>query len=163
MRKRIVLSNTNALEVQGMRDYTADMVGKSDFEDAINTDGTPAMGLLPTVGEEGKGTGLVGKVVGLSGETVDCLRAAEAFKTTQSWGLFRRPGMLVRKESVKLGRWMVNAEEEKDTLRVVVDGNRGTGKSLMLVHALASASVRKWIVFNIPEGMFYHFPGLFRG
>jgi small subunit ribosomal protein S29 len=47
----------------------------------------------------------------------------------------------------------VKAEEGKKTLRVVVDGERGTGKSLMLVHAMASACVRGWVLFNIPEGM----------
>jgi len=39
---------------------------------------------------------LVGSVVGLPENVVDSLRAAEAFKPTQGWGLFRRPGILIR-------------------------------------------------------------------
>jgi small subunit ribosomal protein S29 len=74
----------------------------------------------------------------------------EAFKTTQGWGLFRRPGLLIREESVMLSRKLIQAEE--GNLRLVIDGERGTGKSLLLLHAMATAFVRGWIVINIPEG-----------
>lgn len=93
-----------------------------------------------------------GKVVGIPGPVVDSLRAAEAFKITQGWGLFRRPGLLVREESLKISRMMKEAEESKKMLRLVVDGGRVTGKSMMLVHAMATAFTRGWIVLNIPEG-----------
>lgn len=125
IRKRIVLSNTNALEVVGMEDLTSEMV---------------------------LDTKLIGKVIGLEGKTVDSLRAAEAFKTTQSWGIFRRPGLLVRKESVKLARKMVDREQSKETLRLILDGDRVSGKSMMLIHTMATAFLRGWIVLNIPEG-----------
>ena len=125
LRKRIVLSNTNALEVQGMQEFDKEVLLEE---------------------------GLVGKVVGLKGATVDQLRASEAFKTTQGWGLFRRPGVLVRKESLELSRRLVDAEEGKQTLRLVVDGDKGSGKSLLMIHAMATAFVRGWIVVNIPEG-----------
>lgn len=128
LRKRIVLSNTNALEVLGLQDLTKE-----------------------TVIDES----LVGSVVGLEGTTVDSLRAAEAFKTTQSWGMFRRPGLLVREESLQLAKEMVAVEENKEVLRVVIDGDKGTGKSLMLVHAMATAFLRGWVVLNIPEGIFF--------
>jgi small subunit ribosomal protein S29 len=126
LRKRVVLSNTNALEVLGMADLTGGMV---------------------------RDASLVGKVVGLDGKTVDCLRAAEAFKPTQGWGLFRRPGLLVREESIVLADKLIAAEEGKETLKLVIDGERGTGKSLMLLYALATAALRGWVVLNIPEGM----------
>jgi small subunit ribosomal protein S29 len=92
------------------------------------------------------------------GSTVDSLRAVEAFKTTQGWGLFRRPGLLVREESVAVSRKLIMSEDGgNEMLRLVIDGERGTGKSLLLLHAMATAFVRGWIVVNIPEGMSSHF------
>lgn len=125
MRKRIVLSNTNALEVQGMVDI--------DKENVLDS-------------------ALVGSVAGLSGPVVDQLRAVEAFKTTQAWGLFRRPGLLVRGDSMELSQMMAGMENSKQMMRLLVDGERGSGKSLLLLHAMATAFVRGWIVVNIPEG-----------
>jgi small subunit ribosomal protein S29 len=156
MRKRIVLSNTNALEVEGMRELDGQLVGEWEkgitLGDAERGDWVldGALGMV----EQGKGEGeeVIGKVVGLMGSTVDSLRAVEAFKTTQGWGLFRRPGLLVREESVALSRKLILSEEGK-LLRLVIDGDRGTGKSLLLLHAMATAFVRGWIVLNIPEGM----------
>ncbi|KAB8302081.1 hypothetical protein EYC80_005532 [Monilinia laxa] len=124
LRKRIVLSNTNALEVEGLED----------------------LGLHNVGGEE-----LVAKVVGLSGSTVDSLRASEAFKITQGWNLFRRPAILVREESAVLVKALEDAETEKLTARLVVDGGRASGKSLMLLHGMASAFVKGWIVLNIAD------------
>jgi small subunit ribosomal protein S29 len=152
MRKRIVLSNTNALEVEGMQDLDAEMVEgmvrvRDESEEAV------LAGALGMVGEENEeGEGVVGKVVGLGGATVDSLRAVEAFKTTQGWGLFRRPGLLVREESVVISRKLVEGEKG-GVVRLVVDGERGAGKSLLLLHAMATAFVRGWIVLNIPEGL----------
>ncbi|TVY87262.1 37S ribosomal protein, mitochondrial [Lachnellula willkommii] len=125
MRKRIVLSNTNALEVDGLVDLSREMSGSLEKQ--------------------------VGKVVGLEGATVDGLRAVEAFKTTQGWGLFRRPSVLIREESVHLGKRMVDVEQGKETLKVVIDGAKGTGKSMLLLQAMATAFVRGWIVLNVPE------------
>jgi small subunit ribosomal protein S29 len=44
----------------------------------------------------------------------------------------------------------------------VVDGERGTGMSLLLLHAMATAFVRGWIVLNIPEGMISPFKTLIK-
>lgn len=137
MRKRVVLSNTNALEVVGLKDFD-----KAMLEEVLK----------PEFKESGASDGLLGKVVGLQGETVDALRAVEAFKPNQGWGLFRRPGVLMREESVVLSRKIVDAEKKKQVLRLVVDGDKGTGKSLMLVQALATAVLRDWVVMTIPEG-----------
>jgi small subunit ribosomal protein S29 len=123
MRKRIVLSNTNALEVADMEDMTPTL--KADQ---------------------------VGKVIGLPGAIVDQLRAVEAFKTTQGWGMFRRPGLLVRSESIEIVKIMEDAEAGKKTSRTIIDGERGAGKSLMLLQAMSTAYLNGWIVLNIPEG-----------
>jgi small subunit ribosomal protein S29 len=146
MRKRIVLSNTNALEVAGMRDLDSQMV-----DQLVRKEDAVLDGALLSVGEVQED--VVGTVIGLKGETVDSLRAVEAFKTTQGWGLFRRPGLLVREESVVLSRRMIQAVEEKKALRLVIDGEKGSGKSLMLLQAMATAFVKGWVVLNIPEGM----------
>jgi small subunit ribosomal protein S29 len=123
LRKRIVLSNNNALAVQGLRDMTADL-------DATQ----------------------IGTVLGLPGPLVDQLRVVEAFKTTQGWGLFRRPAMLARAESVDIANKMEAACKAKKTLSIILDGERGTGKSVMLLQAMATAFLKGWIVINIPEG-----------
>jgi small subunit ribosomal protein S29 len=100
----------------------------------------------------GEDHGVAGQVVGLQDATVDALRASEAFKPTQGWGIFRRPGLLIRKESVELSKKLVDAQYDKSMVRLVLDGDRGTGKSLMLIHAMATAFTKGWIVLNIPEG-----------
>lgn len=125
MRKRIVLSNVNAIEVP-LTDLS-----KENLLDLQ----------------------LVGKVVGLPDVVVDQLRAVEAFKITQGWSLFRRPAVLVRRESVKIATMLEDAAGKKETCRVVLDGQRGAGKSMLVTHALASAFLKGWIVINIPEGM----------
>jgi len=125
MRKRIVLSNTNALEVETMQDLDATLI-----HDAAN----------------------IGKVMGLPGTVVDQLRAVEAFKTTQGWGMFRRPGMLIREETVQIADAMKAAQVQKNTAVTIIDGERGTGKSMMLLQAMTTAFLKSWIVVNIPEG-----------
>ncbi|MBN6743425.1 hypothetical protein JKG47_23815, partial [Acidithiobacillus sp. MC6.1] len=62
---------------------------------------------------------------------------------------------MIREESVAVTEAMKRAEEMKMDMSLVVDGERGTGKSLMLLHAMATALVRGWIVLNIPEGTRY--------
>lgn len=183
MRKRIVLSNTNALEVEGMRDLDAEMVDafvaeqvpvEMAVEEENGNGGNGLAALMEEVRrEEGEaaeeglqvekpkkklvGRELIGKVVGLKGETVDSLRAVEAFKITQGWGLFRRPGVLVREESVAITEKMAKAQEEKRALRLVLDGEKVAGKSIMLLHAMATAFVKGWVVINIPEGKTTYF------
>jgi small subunit ribosomal protein S29 len=125
IRKRIVLSNTNALEVPTMVDMKAEL-------DAAQ----------------------IGVVLGLKGPLVDQLRAVEAFKTTQGWGLFRRPAILIREESVEIAKRLHAARDEKNTSVTIIDGERGAGKSLMLLQAMATAFLKGWIVVNIPEGRY---------
>jgi len=148
IRKRIVLSNTNALEVQGMRDLEKALLEQM-VESGGSAQGEAKDGAVVAQGGE---NAIVGSVVGLEGKTVDSLRAVEAFKTTQGWGLFRRPALLVREESAVVSKKLVGAEKEKKAVRMVLDGEKGTGKSLMLIHAMSTAFVRGWIVINIPEG-----------
>lgn len=124
-RKRIVLSNNNAMPVLGLDEF----------------------GPQTMVEDES-----AGKVFALPGALVDQLRAAEAFKPTQHWGLFRHPHMLVRKETVELMKRMKAAEEGKKVLRLLLSGERITGKSTMLLQAMAYGLLRKWVVINIPEG-----------
>jgi small subunit ribosomal protein S29 len=146
MRKRVVLSNTNALEVENLRDLSVELIGemiRQKGESGLETE------IYRAYGED---HGVAGQVVGLQDATVDALRASEAFKPTQGWGIFRRPGLLIRKESVELSKKLVDAQYDKSMVRLVLDGDRGTGKSLMLIHAMATAFTKGWIVLNIPEG-----------
>ena len=125
LRKRVVLSNTNALPVQGMEEFRQEIV----------TD--PAS---------------VGKVVGIPDDLVDRLRAVQAFKPSQGWSLFSRPAMVMRPETVELGGIMQNTFKEKKVTRRVLVGERMTGKTVMLLQAMAMAMMRRWVVINIPDG-----------
>ncbi|MCJ1281935.1 37S ribosomal protein S23 mitochondrial [Xylographa opegraphella] len=127
LRKRIVLSNTNALEVPGMQEFTAESIGDAKLQ---------------------------GQVVGIPGPVVDQLRAMEAFKTSQGWGLFRRPGMLVRQETVEHGKLVQSLSDPHDTrtVRRIYVGERGSGKSTMLLQAMTMAFLQNWVVINFPEG-----------
>ncbi|KAG9231549.1 mitochondrial ribosomal death-associated protein 3-domain-containing protein [Amylocarpus encephaloides] len=135
LRKRVVLSNTNAIEVQDLVDLNQETVDGLLKENASGEYTSP----------------VAGKVVGLPGTTVDSLRAIESFKTSQGWGLFRRPSLLVRKEAIDLTKSLVSAAKDQITQRLIIDGARGTGKSLMLLHAQAAAFAQGWVVINIPE------------
>ena len=125
-RKRILLSNDNALPVPGLPE-----INDHSLLEPANA----------------------GKVLAIPNDLVDQLRAIEAFKTTQSWGMFRRPAMLLRAESLELGRRMQDAVRKKETLRLVIKGDRVSGKSMLLLQAMAHAYLQNWIVFSIPEGM----------
>ena len=125
LRKRVVLSNTNALEVSGLRDAKA--------EDLLD--------------EKSRG-----QVLGIPGEVVDQLRAVEAFKAAQAWGMYRRPAMLVRRETLDYARMMEGLEKEKRTVRRIIVGERNSGKTTMLLQAMTTALFRNWVVINLPEG-----------
>ena len=128
MRKRIVLSNTNAFEVPDMQDFGVAQLA----EDSVQ-----------------------GSIVGIPGPVVDRLRAIEAFKTTQSWALFRRPGTLVRMETTELAKQFGAVEEanaSQNVIRRIVVGGRGSGKSIYLLQAASMAFMKDWIVIGIPEG-----------
>jgi small subunit ribosomal protein S29 len=125
LRKRIVLSNNNALEVSSLKDLS-----KSNVLDEKNE----------------------GVVMGLPAETVDALRAVEAFKPTQGWSLFRRPAVLMRKEAIELAKSFKEAESSKKTIRRILSGERMSGKSTLLLQGLAMGHLREWFVINLPEG-----------
>jgi small subunit ribosomal protein S29 len=125
-RKRIQLRNDNALEVRGLP--------KLNAENIVD----PAA---------------VGNVVGLPEDLIDQLRAVEAFKSTQNWGLFRSPHMLIRKETVDFLKDITEKVQNKQTVRAVVTGERGCGKSILGLQALSAGLLNKYIVINVPEGM----------
>lgn len=127
-RKRITLSNDNAIPVPWLTD-----LGPADLADPANT----------------------AKMMALPDAVQDQLRASEAFKTTQCWGMFRKPAVLVRKETVELTNRIRDAADKKKTLRLVLTGDKVTGKSMMLLQAMTHAYLNNWIVINIPEGVFY--------
>ncbi|KAH4004870.1 hypothetical protein HBI13_025480 [Parastagonospora nodorum] len=124
MRKRIILSNDNALEVSSLKDLS-----KANALEEKNE----------------------GLVMGLPMDTVDALRAMEAFKTSQGWSLFRRPAVLMRKEAVQLAKLFKEAEGSKKTLRRILSGERMSGKSTLLLQGLAMGHLREWFVINLPE------------
>ena len=127
MRRRIVLSNTNAVEVQGMRELDQDAL--NDLKE------------------------LEGEILALQGETIDQLRAIEAFKSTQNWALFRRAGTLIRKETSEIKALVDRVENDKSIQRRVVVGQREGGKSLLALQAMTIGFLRGWTVINIPEGI----------
>ncbi|KAL9103878.1 MAG: hypothetical protein Q9163_001115 [Psora crenata] len=122
LRKRVVLSNTNALEVNGLQDISAEKM----------------------MDERSRG-----QVLGIPGEVVDQLRAVDAFKPAQGWGLYRRPAMLVRRETGEYARLMEGLG--KGVVKRVLVGERGSGKTVMLLQAMAMAFLKGWVVINIPE------------
>ncbi|KAK4128932.1 mitochondrial ribosomal protein [Parathielavia appendiculata] len=123
-RKRITLSNDNAIPVPWLTD-----LGSADLANPAN----------------------MARVMALPVELQDQLRASEAFKPTQCWGMFRKPAVLVRKETVDLANRMQNAVDKRQTLRLVVTGDKVTGKSMMVLQAMAHAYLNNWVVIHIPE------------
>lgn len=123
-RKRIQLSNSNALPVQGLGE------------------------LGPATMASG---GSRGRVFAIPDHIVDQLRALDAFKTTQTWSFFRRPHFLVRDETAELVARLEAARENKETLRCVLTGSRLSGKSLALLQAMSHAFLNHWTVVFIPE------------
>jgi small subunit ribosomal protein S29 len=124
-RKRIQLSNNNAIEVKGLPELTAQNI--SDPE-------------------------AVGSVVSLPGPLVDQLRTIEAFKSSQRWGLFRSPHVLIRGETVELVRQFADSMAQKGTTRMVLTGDRGSGKSMLGLQTMAAGLLNGWIVIHVPEG-----------
>ncbi|MCJ1350678.1 MAG: 37S ribosomal protein S23 mitochondrial [Icmadophila ericetorum] len=128
LRRRIVLSNTNALDVPGMKEF-----------------GTETMNDLTVEGQ----------VLTLPGTLVDQLRAVEAFKVGQGWGYFRRPSMLIRPETLTYGQMFnaINEAASPKTERRVIVGERGSGKSTLLLQITGMAFLSKWVVISIPDAM----------
>jgi hypothetical protein len=127
-RKRIQLSNNSALPVTGIENLEAQTMAKEESS---------------------------GKMFAVPDQLVDQLRALEAFKTTQTWNLFRKPHVLVRKETVDLMSKLEASVEKKEALKCVLTGSRLSGKSLTLLQAMSYALQNEWVVIHIPEGIFY--------
>lgn len=124
LRRRIVLSNPTALDVA--------------LEEATE--------------EKLRDAAQVGNVLALNNGLIDKLRSTSAFRKTQAWQYFKQPAMLVRKETVELANEMKSING-KHISRIYV-GERGSGKSLMLLQAQTIAFQQGWIVMSIPEGRF---------
>ncbi|EHK40897.1 hypothetical protein TRIATDRAFT_130544 [Trichoderma atroviride IMI 206040] len=124
-RKRIQLSNNSALPVSGIESLEAQTMARGESS---------------------------GKMFAIPDQVVDQLRALEAFKTTQTWNLFRKPHVLVRKETVELMGKLEASVEKKEALKIVLTGSRLSGKSLTLLQAQSYALLNEWVVINIPEG-----------
>ncbi|KAL9046586.1 MAG: hypothetical protein Q9214_000610 [Letrouitia sp. 1 TL-2023] len=127
MRKRIVLSNTNALEVQ-LSQFNVEEIRNEQW---------------------------IGEIMAIPNPLIDRLRDVGAFKVTQGWGLFRHPSMLVRRETVEMAKLVQEIDEEKEgasrVVRRALVGDKGSGKSVMLLQAISIAFLQGWTVINIPE------------
>lgn len=123
-RKRIVLSNTNALPITGL-----ETLSKDNMADA----------------------GKVGQMLSLDGPLLDQLREAKAFKVTQNWSLFRTPSILMRDEAVELGADLQDIIEGKGTIRKLIVGDKASGKSVHLLQGMSLGYMNKFVVINIPD------------
>jgi len=92
-----------------------------------------------------------GKVLGLPNDVVDAFRALDAFKATQGWSMFRRPATLITSHTQKLAQQIQSIGKDKSTVRQILTGEKGTGKSVLNLQAMAMASLKGWIVVHIPE------------
>jgi small subunit ribosomal protein S29 len=133
-RKRIILSNTNALTV-------------------------PIEDLSLTNMADGQSRG---QILGIPVTLIDQLRALDAFKITQKWGVFRKPATIMRKQTVEIGRLIDRQARERKTVRRFLTGDRGTGKSVVLLQAMAMALLKGWIVISVPDGQTCFFSCLIR-
>lgn len=126
LRKRVVLSNTNALVVPGLGDLSAENMAQETSR---------------------------GKVLGFPSASIDALRAIDAFKPRQGWSFFRRPAALMRKEAVDVAQLVqrVHSSQEPHTTRKIIVGERGSGKSTLLLQAMAMAFLKGWVVISLPE------------
>jgi small subunit ribosomal protein S29 len=134
LRKKVVLSNTNALEVKGLQE--------------LNRENGKAARLAE----------LEGQVLSLTDANVEALRALEAFKHTQAWNLFRKPATVIRKDTVEIAKALEDAEGGKDgkakkAIKRVLFGEKGSGKSVLQLQAMALALNKGWIVIHVPNGM----------
>ncbi|KIW42483.1 uncharacterized protein PV06_06029 [Exophiala oligosperma] len=125
-RRRIVLSNTNALEVGDMETW-----GKEKMTHPQ----------------------LVGQVVALDGELLDQLRDAKAFKRTQNWSLFRRPATLIRNETIAIGKEIeaLSSSQDQKMIKHLVAGETHSGKSILMLQTMCMAFMNDWLVLSVPE------------
>ncbi|KAI4598458.1 37S ribosomal protein S23 mitochondrial [Pestalotiopsis sp. 9143b] len=118
----------------------------------VNDNAINVPGLAPVTAENIVDPKAVGTMVGLPNELIDQLRTVEAFKSTQNWGLFRHPHMLIRQETVDFVKHITDQVSKKETVRTVVTGDRNSGKSILGLQTLAAGFMNKYVVINIPEG-----------
>jgi small subunit ribosomal protein S29 len=126
LRKRIVLGNPNALEVQGLQSLQGEYLSSQKLAD------------------------VEGRVLALADKDVEALKALEAFKHTQGWHYFRKPTTLVRKDTVRLAETMESGGEAK---RCFLFGEKGSGKSVLQLQAMALALQKGWVVVHLPNGV----------
>ena len=130
LRQRIVLSNTNAREVNDI-DYF-----------------TPANAEYS-----------IGQFLRFQNDTVDGLRTLEAFRRSQGWGYFSRPACLIREETITMAEQLAKIDTAKaeqgegNTTRGLIVGPQGSGKSVLLLQAQAIAWMKKWVVISFPNGL----------
>ncbi|KAL4934042.1 mitochondrial 37S ribosomal protein mS29 [Aspergillus undulatus] len=128
LRKRIVLSNPNALEVQGMLELNSETMVDSRLR---------------------------GSVLALPVPMIDQLRAVQAFKPTQGWSIFRRPGTVLRRETLEMGRFFDSISGEGEgkgsVVKRIITGPTKTGKTVHLLQAMAMAFTKEWLIVTIPE------------
>lgn len=127
LRKKVVLGNTNALEIEGMEDLSRENMSDSTKQN---------------------------QVLGFSQQEQDALQAAEAFKPTQGWKMFRRPATLVRKETIQMAEYLGQVSKGRTTFRKILHGERSSGKSVLALQAMAMAFIKGWVVVHIPEGQY---------
>ncbi|MBE7181231.1 MAG: hypothetical protein INR71_08485 [Terriglobus roseus] len=126
LRKQVILTNSNALVVPGLEELSA---SNSAAESSR------------------------GRVLAFSSSTIDSLRAVNAFKPRQGWNFFRRPAALMRRETFDIAQDMDKVDKSKGakTVRRILTGERSSGKSTLLLQAMAMAFLKGWIVISIPE------------
>lgn len=130
-RKRIVLSNPNALEVEGMQELSAETMISSHHR---------------------------GSVLALPIPMLDQLRAVQAFKPKQGWSIFRRPGTVMRRDAIELGRLIAGisgdfeSSEKGSVSKRLITGLKGSGKTVHLLQAMAMGFLKKWVVITVPDG-----------
>lgn len=134
LRKRIVLSNPNALEIEGMQDLSPETMVDARLR---------------------------GTVLGLPLSMIDQLRAVQAFKPKQGWSIFRRPGTVLRQDTLEMGRQFEtisgagDASERGKVVKKIVTGLKGSGKTVHLLQAMAMGFLNKWVVVTVPDGQFF--------
>lgn len=101
---------------------------------------------------------LRGAVLGLPVPMVDQLRAVQAFKPKQGWSIFRRPGTVMRQDTLEMGRMVEkisgasDASEKGKVVKKIVTGLKGSGKTVHLLQGMAMGFLKKWVVIAVPDG-----------
>lgn len=87
---------------------------------------------------------------------LDQLRASGAFKPKQGWAIFRRPGTVMRSETLEMGKMIEGITSEGENkgkaFKNIISGVKGSGKTVHLLQAMTMAFAKKWVVFTVPEG-----------